>query len=593
MATGTEKLQIVIGAKDEATSVLGRIQNSIVGIGTAYLSWQGAKKIIDWTVASAVEAEKVWAGVAQSITLSGQSADATMPRIQSFAKNIMAATGQTDESIGQVIESLTRFGMNASTAMRTASVAVDLAAGKHMDLLTAANLLGKAYKGHTETLSRYGIIIDETSGKAKDFASVLDAVKQATQGAADAAAATAAGQWQRVKEQFAEMAEEAGTHLLPALTKVMAQFNYQETVLEARQNGLWDSWRKLLAVQNVSLDDTQKAVEVYHRMVSEMIAADQGVDDFTNSMIGLSTATNTSRESSESWVRQAGIGTNSVTKAVEIIINQNKALADSAAETSRVFNQMVDDIINSSRRAPTVDVQAYMSNLEISTAIQTGKRVEQVHQGVRDADWRGWVKFFNNKALMEIATSKKAAAQHSAVVLDMADSFVNGMARAGATAGNAMYRVFMGEKVKLAEVWQGMAADFLGYFMEGVMAGIAGRFAGKLLNLIGFDNPKNDAMAFNSGLDYAKFFSGGVMQGIQSIGVPAMAFSGASSRSSSSGFNQSAGTGNINIHFHGPVTSREFVRREIIPAIEQAATGKFSRLKVSTGNLTGRPQVEY
>ena len=49
----------------------------------------------------------------------------------------------------------------------------------------------------------------------------------------------------------------------------------------------------------------------------------------------------------------------------------------------------------------------------------------------------------------------------------------------------------------------------------------------------------------------------------------------------------------INLHFYGPVSSREFVVNEMIPLIERAAVLKQSRIEVKDQMLTGVPDVVF
>jgi len=60
MATHKEKLMLHIGAKDDASKTLDRVKTAVIGIGAAYLGWQGAKTIISDIVNKAKESEKVW-----------------------------------------------------------------------------------------------------------------------------------------------------------------------------------------------------------------------------------------------------------------------------------------------------------------------------------------------------------------------------------------------------------------------------------------------------------------------------------------------------------------------------------------------------
>lgn len=210
MATSNERLNLIIGAKDQATSQLKSIQKSIAGIGAAYLSWQGAKQIIDWTVGGAMRSQKVWAGVAQAVKTVGDNAEFQIPRIKKFAGEMQAMSGKSDEAIGEMIQAMVQYGMSTSQALANAQTTLDFAIAKQMDLRSAADLVGKAFVGYTGTLSRYGIILDESLPKSEKFAKALEMMRKQTGGAAAAEGQTLAGQISRLSEAIGDMGENIG-----------------------------------------------------------------------------------------------------------------------------------------------------------------------------------------------------------------------------------------------------------------------------------------------------------------------------------------------------------------------------------------------
>ena len=101
-----------------------------------------------------------------------------------FSDEMEKLTGNADEAVMRGLQKLIDAGQDAGQAMDTMRVAADLAAGTQMDLLSATDLLAKANMGATGMLSRYGIVLNESTPKAERFA---EAVKQINARFGDAA----------------------------------------------------------------------------------------------------------------------------------------------------------------------------------------------------------------------------------------------------------------------------------------------------------------------------------------------------------------------------------------------------------------------
>jgi hypothetical protein len=69
----SEKLQLIVGAKDQASKKLGNIQNKIIGIGTAYLSWQAATQIIKTSIDAFGDYEQSLIGIEHLAQTTGRN----------------------------------------------------------------------------------------------------------------------------------------------------------------------------------------------------------------------------------------------------------------------------------------------------------------------------------------------------------------------------------------------------------------------------------------------------------------------------------------------------------------------------------------
>jgi hypothetical protein len=254
MSSVAGSVVVAIKAVDEASSVFEKIQASmgILGSSLSQLGggFQSAGSIISgfagggvigaaaagigelikglqWSTKEAAASEQAWVNLQAAIGATGPAWDAIKAQVGDFAAAIQKSTTQSDEAVVGAIQRMTTFGMSYQDAMKAVSAAVDLAAAKHLDLETAADLLGKTFSGNASILSRYGINLDqikESLGKGATDAQIYEAVLAQLNdqfgGTAVAQAQTYAGAQERLKNAVSDLGEKIGGMLLPALAGV-------------------------------------------------------------------------------------------------------------------------------------------------------------------------------------------------------------------------------------------------------------------------------------------------------------------------------------------------------------------------------------
>jgi hypothetical protein len=104
--------------------------------------------------------------------------------------------------------------------MKALGPTLDFAAAKHMDLESAATLVGKAVDGNTGIMKRYGVDVEVAKDAADKMTPVLAALNDQFGGAAQAAASTYAGIQERLKNATGEVSEKIGNMFLPALASL-------------------------------------------------------------------------------------------------------------------------------------------------------------------------------------------------------------------------------------------------------------------------------------------------------------------------------------------------------------------------------------
>lgn len=169
-------------AVDEATAHTSGAFNKLAGVGQAALLGLGTA-----AVGIGVEAVHL-ADVFEASHARLETAVAnTGKKYEDFSKSITAAD-KTNEKFGltadQTEGALARLtqGLNdPKKALDDLGLAVNIAAARHIDLETAATLVGKVASGNTTILKRYGIDLDVAKGGAIALGKAHDAVTKASE----------------------------------------------------------------------------------------------------------------------------------------------------------------------------------------------------------------------------------------------------------------------------------------------------------------------------------------------------------------------------------------------------------------------------
>ena len=121
---------------------------------------------------------------------------------------IISAEAQIQSMIGQ--HKVTKELLKAT---------LDLAAGKKIDLATAANLVGKTIGTETDALSRQGVVVKEAVGINEKMANVIEAVNSKFKDRSTAAAKDL-GVMDQLKNSWSNFLENTGSLLAPFVTEM-------------------------------------------------------------------------------------------------------------------------------------------------------------------------------------------------------------------------------------------------------------------------------------------------------------------------------------------------------------------------------------
>jgi hypothetical protein len=126
-------------------------------------------------------------------------------RTTAYSKDAVVAAQTLMIEIGGVMPSMMKQATDA---------ALDLASGLGIDLDTSARLVGKAFAGNTDTLAKYGIIVNQSAVETQGMGAVLDAIQRKVGGQAQAELESYAGRVKQVANAWEDVKESVGKAVL-------------------------------------------------------------------------------------------------------------------------------------------------------------------------------------------------------------------------------------------------------------------------------------------------------------------------------------------------------------------------------------------
>lgn len=147
-----------------------------------------------------------------------------------------------DETTIEAYAQLAAFIKNEEALKRLMPLVQDMATAMNMDLVSAAQLVGKSLGNSTNALKRYGIQIDGAVGSNERLESAVTSLTAKFQGQAEAAAGTALGAVKQLSNAWGDFGESLVVFVGPALTKVAKGLTGALAGLTAMQESESLSW---------------------------------------------------------------------------------------------------------------------------------------------------------------------------------------------------------------------------------------------------------------------------------------------------------------------------------------------------------------
>lgn len=185
----------------------------LAGAGLA-LGIRGMVRGMDSMIEKANIQEQAERDLTAALRDTGMAAGAITKDMAAYAAGIQEVTIYGDEEILSQMAFAKNLGVSTDQLKASATAAVGLAAKYRLDLKTAMMLVGRASKGQTQMLTRYGIVLTEGATPQEKFNELLE-IGADNFGLAEEAAKTAAGSMANSMNRMGDAAENLGEKLAP------------------------------------------------------------------------------------------------------------------------------------------------------------------------------------------------------------------------------------------------------------------------------------------------------------------------------------------------------------------------------------------
>jgi len=223
----TQAVNVVVTARDKASKKFARIGKSATGMGgmirkaaamaAVYLGGRAIKNFLASSVEAAGRQEMAVKGLSDALELLGKNNSRAIESARNFAAEMQSITISGDEAILEVMTLGATMGKLSGEQLQDATkAAIGLGKAFKMDTAMAMRLVAKAAQGNTDTLTRYGIVLDSTLSTEEKFQKVLElGVSQFKLAIGETD--TYRGAIQQMKNAVGDLKEKIGDALIPTI----------------------------------------------------------------------------------------------------------------------------------------------------------------------------------------------------------------------------------------------------------------------------------------------------------------------------------------------------------------------------------------
>ncbi len=567
-----KKIKLILEAKDKATKSLNKFRDSIkslspaiTGVATAWVSWKAFTSVLDKTVGAAARQEEIFNRLRNAVNITGESYEDAKPKIDSFLRTMQDTTRYGDTDVAPVLQQIVTLTGDLEKGFEGTKLAADIAAAGLFDMNTAARYMAMAMEGNVEMLGRYipelrtsyGLINSNMTAQEK-WAIASDLLKEKFGGMAAGELNTLVGQMDRFKNEMSDLAEAIGDLVLPVLTPLVS--------------GL----ASLARFFNSAKTSTEEFIETQKRLGREIKDVTKIINEQITSLENYTAGIKDVKVESQSLlITQLGLNS-ATTDATFSFIDYKNMLVATKEEMESIDNWLKDinyDIDNTSK---SIDEQG-----EVIPKITVGLKyiATEANKSFKliDAVW-------NRTTLSMASDADKLWDYMTKEEREMCQI----MAKSFDAFSDRLVDAMFDTRTQFKDIFQGMAKDFLKYFIKKALAMLINSFIPGLGSILGgiFDKQKNDMMAATQGQHFMQWFTKGAIEELQSanlgetitknITAPLRGYSNLGW-----GYNNP----NINIYVDNFIGEESWIKERIVPVIETAideGSSNISKLRKPT-----------
>jgi hypothetical protein len=213
---GVDKATKSVGRFDKLQSkVSRRIKLGFAAASAAAVAF--GQKITRVAVKAALEEERQLTSLNK--TLENLGLGAASEQVVAFANTLQRTSGVSEDILRPALQSLIVTTGDVEASQELLNRALDISKGSGKDLGAVVGALNRAFSGNLTALRRLNVGLDANLLKSGDLTAVLDVLQQKFGGQTAVAAATLAGQVDKLKVSAEEATETFGNKLIVAFSQ--------------------------------------------------------------------------------------------------------------------------------------------------------------------------------------------------------------------------------------------------------------------------------------------------------------------------------------------------------------------------------------
>jgi hypothetical protein len=473
-----ERFQLLFEAQDLASPIIGSIGSRLTAMVGTLVAVGAAAAFLKSAINDAAEAEQAVTHLGQTVRAHGGDWDALQMPLRNWASAMIDRTGETDEALMRSVQTFITYGATVQDAMHRTILAVDIARNRQMDLETVTNALARAQIGMARGLVQLGINIREVNAVGGDMTTVWAELEQRFSGAAIEDLKTYTGQVRLLAVNWGEFREEAGTLLLPVLNSLVASLN--DIALVGNRLAPWQKFMLVAQMPGnpLIIQMTADALRAEAQAAEDLAAAAAGVNQ-----MNLLPSHITSEQ--RGWLDEFTAKETANVTQMSWLVDHEKEVLEASLKNREAFFARWDAMIRDrdlSQEQQDAELRKHL------TQVGKGNALWQMQEGPTSDVYE----HEEDLERQRVETMKRRQEELAAFLTGSTEN-----------ALDAIVQQFMAGRLRLADVFKGMASDFLRYFVAEIARMVGAKLAAKIFGgLLGIatGNPAA-AIAVSSAID--------------------------------------------------------------------------------------------